>query len=127
MVLVTMSGTRLSLKTFGECRGKLAARGGVIERRASHLQPRGGTIVADQRIEHAVRLGKDTGIVERMLGIADRFDDTLLVDFAVGLDVHFRGPMLRIISVEPDIRDDLDLAANSDMSASAFAELRSTS
>src|SRR5580698_167831 len=109
MVFVTISGTRLSLKTCSECRGKLAARGVVIERRASHLQPFGNAIVADQRIKHAVRLGENTGLVERMLGIADRFDDALLVDFSVGLDVYFGRPMLRIVGVEPRVRDDLDL------------------
>src|ERR1700733_8186271 len=73
MVFLTISGTRLPPKTCSEGHGKLAARGVVIERRASHLQPFGNVIVADQRIEHAVRLGEDTGLVERMLGIADRF------------------------------------------------------
>src|SRR6202035_5950101 len=103
MVFVTTSGTRLSPKTCSECRGKLAACGGVIERRASRLQPCGNAIVADQRIEHAVGLGEDTGLVEWMLGIADGFDDALLMDFATGLDVHFRRPMLRIVSVEPHV------------------------
>ena len=56
-----------------------------------------------------MRLGEDTGLVERMLGIADRFDDALLVDFAAGFDVHFGRPMLRIVGVEPRVRDDLDL------------------
>jgi hypothetical protein len=107
MVFVTISGTRLSSKTFSEGRGKLAARGGVIERRADQLQPFSDAIVADQWIEHAVRLRSDTGLVERMLGIADGLDDALLVDFTVGLDVHFRRPMLRIVSVEPRVRDDL--------------------
>src|ERR1700733_13931152 len=109
MVFVTTSGTRLPPKTCSECRGKLAARGVVIKRRASHLQPFGNAIVADQRIEHAVRLGEDTGLVERMLGIADCFDDALLVDFSVGLDVYFGRPMLRNSGVEPRVRDDLDL------------------
>src|SRR5580704_9963772 len=100
MVFVTISGTHLSLKTFGEGRGKLAARGGVIERLASHFQPRGGAIVAEQRIERAMCLGGDTGVTERMLGIADRLDDALLVEFAAGFDVHFGRPMLWIVSVE---------------------------
>src|SRR6202161_4074159 len=100
MVFVTMSGTRLSLKTRSEGRGKLAASGGVIERRTPHVQPFGDAIGVEERIEHAVRLGGDTGLVERMLGIADGLDNTLLVDFAVGLNIHFRGPMLRIVCVE---------------------------
>src|SRR5580704_11894846 len=107
MAFVTISGTRLSLKTFGEGRGKLAACGGVIERLASHFQPRGGAILAEQRIEHAMCLGDDTGMVERVFGIADRLDDALLVDFAAGFDIHFGRPMLWIVSVEPRIRDDL--------------------
>ena len=74
--------------------------GAFIERGLGHLQPRGNAIAVDEWIEHTVRLGKDTAMVERMLGIADRLDDTLLVDFAVGLDVHFRGPMLRIVGIE---------------------------
>src|SRR5580700_1890899 len=106
MVFVTMSGTNNSLKTGSECRGKLAASGGVIERRASHLQPFGGAIIADQRIEHAMGLGEDARLVERMLGVADGLDDALLMDFTTGLDVHFRRPMLRIISVEPHIGGD---------------------
>src|SRR5580692_1925163 len=107
MVFVTMSGTTYSLKTCSECRGKLAARSGVIERRTAHCQPCGGAIVGKQRIEHAVRLGGDAGMVERMLWIADRLDDALLVDFAVGLDVHFGRPMLRIVGVEPHVGRDL--------------------
>src|SRR5580704_18668896 len=109
MVFVTISGTNDSLQTRSECGGKLAARCSIIERRASDLQPFGGAIVADQRIEHAVRLGEDTGLVEWMLGIADGLDDTLLVDFAVGLDIHFRRPMLRIVGVEPYVGSDLHL------------------
>src|ERR1700692_3630039 len=110
MVFEMMSGTNDSLQTCGECRGKLAACGDIIERRAGDLQPFGGTVVAKQRIEHAMRLGNDTGTVERMLRIADGLDDALLENFATGLDVHFGGPMLRIIGVEPGIGDDLDLA-----------------
>src|SRR5580692_8788290 len=104
MVLATISGTIYSLKTGSEGRGKLAARRRVVERRASHLQPFGNAIFADQRIEYAVRLGEDTGLVERMLGIADRLDDALLVDFAAGFDVHFGGPMLRIVGIESHVR-----------------------
>src|SRR5580693_3134571 len=97
MFFVTISATNDSLKTGRERRRELAAYGGVIERRAGRLQPFGGAVDSDQRIEHAVRLGEDTGLVERMLGIADRLDDALLVDFAVCLDVHFRRPVLRIV------------------------------
>src|SRR6202451_464570 len=100
MVFVAMSGTRLSLKTRSEGRGKLAASGGVIERRATHVQPFGDAIVVEQRIEQAMRLGEHTGLGERMVGGACRLDDTLLVNLAVGLDVHFRGPMLRIVGVQ---------------------------
>src|SRR3984957_4571418 len=109
MVFVTMSGTTCSLKTCSECRGKLTACGGVFERPTSHFQPFGGAIVANQRIEHAVRFGEDTGLVERMLWIANGLDDTLLEDFAVGLDVHFGRPMFRIVGIEPCVRDDLHL------------------
>src|SRR5580692_5732966 len=109
MVFVTISGTNDSLKTCSEGRGKLAARRGVIERRASHLQPFGNAIFADQRIEYAGRLGEDTGLVERMLGIAGRLDDALLVDFAAGFYVHFGGPMLRIVGIEPYVGSDFDL------------------
>src|ERR1017187_7703894 len=97
MVFVTISSTKHSLKTCSECRGKLTTCGAVIERRASHLQPRGNAVAVDEWIEHAMRLGEDTGLIERMLGIADRLDDTMLVDFTVGLDIHFRRPMLRIV------------------------------
>src|SRR5580704_15153001 len=109
MAFATISGTKHSLKTCSECRGKLAACGAVFERRASHLQPRGNAVAVDKWIEHAMRLGEDTGLVERMLGIADRLDDALLVDFATGFDVHFGGPMLRIVGIEPYVRGDLHL------------------
>src|SRR4029077_18267509 len=109
MVFVTISDTRLSPKTFSECRGKLAARRRTVERGASHLHPRRGAVIADERIEHAMGLGEDAGLVERMLGIADRLDDALLVNFAAGFDVHLGGPMLWIIGVEPHVGGDLHL------------------
>src|SRR5579864_6456752 len=107
MVFVTISGTCLSPKTFSECRSKLAARRRIGERGAGHLQPRRGAVIADERIEHAMRLGEDAGLVERMLGIADRLDDALLVDVAAGFDVHLGGPMLWVIGVEPRVGGDL--------------------
>src|SRR5580692_719582 len=107
MFFDTISATNNPLKTGRERRGNLAAYGGVIERRADHLQPFGGAVVSDQRIEHAVRLGEDTGLVERMLRIADRLDDALLVDFAVVLDVHFGRLMLQIVGFEPHVGRDL--------------------
>src|SRR5579862_3344147 len=109
MVFVTIPDTNDSLKTCSECRRKLAARGGVLECRAGQLQPCGGAIAADQRVEHAMRLGKDTGSVERMLGIAGRLDNALLIDLATGLDIDFGRPMLRIVGVESYIGDDLHL------------------
>src|ERR1700682_1740538 len=109
MVFVTISDTNDSLQTCNECRRKLAARGGVIERRASPFPTFGGVMDNEQRIEHPMRLGDDSSMIQGMLGIADGLDDALLVDFAAGFDIHFGRPVLRIVSVAPGIRDDLDL------------------
>src|SRR4029077_16854543 len=99
MVFVTISGTRLSPKTFSECRGKLAARRRIVERGACHLRPRRGAAIADERIEHAMRPGEDGGTVGRVHRIADRLDDALLVNFVAGFDVPLGGPMLWVIGV----------------------------
>ena len=96
-------------ESSSKCLREKAARGLVLESRATSFLPFRGERGADQAVEYSVRLVLDRRGIERMFGIAVGFDDAAPQHLATGFDLDLGRPVPRIEFLQRRVGDDSEL------------------